>query len=162
MDCFGQPMAIAFLTILGVPEPWGFRLGAAETVVVTTGTSDVLRVGQALFSGVCTLSATGCYHFLFPSQEQQTQLSPVYLPPFCFCKTSFLFPLILPFHWWPQPFILEEAKFVSPYLTQSFEMATAVPSYWTWQRSWDSCCRPSAEWILVYAFQRRTGYYLVS
>lgn len=76
-----------------------------------------------------------CYRILYPSRKQKTQLSPVYLA--SSCKSSFLFPIILPFHWWPQPFILEEAKFDFPSPTGSFEMATAVLSQWTSQSCWD-------------------------
>lgn len=92
-----------------------------------------------------------CYRILYPSRKQKTQLSPVYLA--SSCKSSFLFPIILPFHWWPQPFILEEAKFDFPSPTGSFEMATAVLSQWTSQTCWDYYCRLSGERTWCTAFR---------
>lgn len=84
-----------------------------------------------------------CYHVLYPSSNQNTQLCPVYLA--SFCKSSLLFPMILPFQWRPQPFILE-VNFDFPAPAWSFEMAAAVLSYWTLQSCWGYGCRLSDEW----------------
>lgn len=54
-----------------MPGPWGFGLGAAKIVAVTCGTSDMLHVGQMLFSGECALPATAVtIFFILPRSSK--------------------------------------------------------------------------------------------
>lgn len=106
---------------------------------------------QVLFSEEWYFSATAVtVFFTLPGSRKLNFLQSILHPP---ANPPSSFPIILPFHWWPQPFILEEAKFDFPSSTGSFEMATAVLSQWTSQTCWDYYCRLSGERTWCTAFR---------